>query len=126
MDESKRSFIKQSLGLIAASGVVAGGLQHADALEPPEVPTSMKVPGAGMSEYGSPAKYERKVTRTLIHSQRGTTGSGASRTAERLTGHPPIHRQPSMTTPDVPPQCDYGRSPFIRELEASRPCLWAT
>jgi hypothetical protein len=54
MDESKRSFIKQSLGLIAASGVVAGGLQHADALEPPEVPTSMKVPGAGMSEYVAP------------------------------------------------------------------------
>lgn len=39
----------------------------------------MKVPGAGMGEYGSPAKYESKVTRTFIRSQPGTTGSGASR-----------------------------------------------
>jgi sulfane dehydrogenase subunit SoxC len=47
----------------------------------------MKIPGAGMSDYGSPAKYERKVTRTLIRSQPGTTGSGASRTPlESLEG----------------------------------------
>src|SRR5262245_5676700 len=47
----------------------------------------MKVPGAGMSEYGTPAKYESKVTRTLIRSQAGTTGSGASRTPlEALDG----------------------------------------
>ena len=47
----------------------------------------MKVPGAGMGEYGTPAKYESKVTRTLIRSQPGTTGSGASRTPlEALDG----------------------------------------
>jgi sulfane dehydrogenase subunit SoxC len=40
-----------------------------------------------MGEYGSPAKYEAKVTRTLIRSQPGTTGSGASRTPlESLEG----------------------------------------
>src|SRR6188474_3289698 len=87
MDESKRKFIKQSVGLLAASGLVADRANHAEAAEPPELPPSMKVPGAGMSEYGSPAKYESKVTRTLIRSQPGTTGSGASRTPlESLEG----------------------------------------
>jgi sulfane dehydrogenase subunit SoxC len=80
MDESKRSFLKRSLGLLGAVGLVASGARRADAAEPPEVPPSMKVPGAGMREYGTPAKYESKVTRTLIRSQPGTTGSGASRT----------------------------------------------
>jgi sulfane dehydrogenase subunit SoxC len=87
MDASKRRFIKQSARLLAASGLMAGGARHADAVEPPEVPPSMKVPGGGMSEYGSPAKHESKVTRTLIRSQPGTTGSGASRTPlESLEG----------------------------------------
>ena len=58
MDDSKRRFIKQSVGLLAASGLVAGGAKHAEAAEPPEVPASMKIPGAGMSEYGRPAKYD--------------------------------------------------------------------
>src|SRR5438094_9900837 len=87
MDESKRSFIKQSVGLIAAGGLVAGAAKHAETVEPPELPASMKAPGAGLGEYGSPAKYEGKVTRTLIRSQPGTTGSGASRTPlEALDG----------------------------------------
>ena len=86
VDESKRRFIKQSLGVIAAAGLVPGGAQDAGAA-PPDVPPSMKVPGDGMSQYGSPAKYERKVTRLLIRSQAGTTGSGASRTPlESLDG----------------------------------------
>jgi len=87
MDASKRRFIKQSARLLAASGLMAGGARHADAVEPPNVPPSMKVPGAGMSEYGSPARHESKVTRTFIRSQPGTTGSGASRTPlESLEG----------------------------------------
>src|SRR6201981_80708 len=87
MDASKRRFIKQSARLLAASGLMAGAARHADAVEPPNVPPSMKVPGAGMSEYGSPAKHESKVTRTFIRSQPGTTGSGASRTPlESLEG----------------------------------------
>src|SRR5215467_13867430 len=85
VDRSKRRFIKRSVGLLA-SGLAAGGVRSA-AAEPPEIPPSMKVPGAGMGEYGSPAKYESKVTRTLIRSQPGTTGSGASRTPlESLEG----------------------------------------
>jgi sulfane dehydrogenase subunit SoxC len=87
MDASKRRFIKQSARLLAASGLMAAGARHADAVEPPNVPPSMKVPGGGMSEYGSPAKHESKVTRTFIRSQPGTTGSGASRTPlESLEG----------------------------------------
>ena len=87
MDESKRSFLKRSIGLLGAAGLVASGAKKAAAVEPPEVPPSMKVPGAGMGEYGTPAKYESKVTRTLIRSQPGTTGSGASRTPlEALDG----------------------------------------
>ena len=86
MNESKRRFIKKSAGLLA-SGLVAGGTRRAAAAEPPEIPPSMKGPGAGMGEYGSPAKYESKVTRTFIRSQPGTTGSGASRTPlESLDG----------------------------------------
>ena len=55
MDKSRRRFIKQSVGLIAASGLVAGGAKHAEAIGPPDVPASMKAPGAGLGEYGSPA-----------------------------------------------------------------------
>src|SRR5262249_47205077 len=79
VNESKRRFIKRSLGLLAATGWAAGRVKHGAAAEPPEIPPSMKVPGAGMGEDGSPAKYESKVTRTFIRSQPGTTGSGASR-----------------------------------------------
>ena len=87
MDASKRRFIKQGIGVIAASGLAAGGAKPAEAAEPPELPASMKSPGAGMGEYGIPAKYERTVTRKLIRSQPGTTGSGASRTPlESLDG----------------------------------------
>ena len=86
MDESKRRFLKGSVGLMAASQITAGPKQAGGA-EPPGVPDSMKAPGAGMSEYGSPAKYESKVTRTFIRSQPNTTGSGASRTPlESLDG----------------------------------------
>jgi sulfane dehydrogenase subunit SoxC len=87
MDESKRRFLKRSVGLLAAGGLVTGGAKRTEAVEPPDVAPSMKAPGAGMSEYGTPAKYEGKVTRTLIRSQPGTTGSGASRTPlESLDG----------------------------------------
>jgi sulfane dehydrogenase subunit SoxC len=87
MDKCKRRFIKQSVGLLAASGLVGGRAKPAEAVEPPAIAPSMQAPGAGMGEYGSPAKYERNVTRTLIRSQPGTTGSGASRTPlEALEG----------------------------------------
>jgi sulfane dehydrogenase subunit SoxC len=87
MDASKRKFLKRSVALLGASGLVTTGSKDVGAVEPPEVPPWMKSPGAGMSEYGVPARYETKVTRTLIRSQPGTTGSGASRTPlEALDG----------------------------------------
>jgi sulfane dehydrogenase subunit SoxC len=87
MDESKRSFFKRCVGFLAASGLVSSRAKHGEAVEPPAVAAWMKVPGSGMSQYGAPAKYESKVTRTLIRSQPGTTGSGASRTPlESLEG----------------------------------------
>jgi len=87
MDESKRSFLKRIAGLLAASGVMGAAPRRGVAAEPPDVPPWMKAPGAGMREYGMPATYEAKVTRTLIRSQPGTTGSGASRTPlEALDG----------------------------------------
>src|SRR4030095_937075 len=86
VDGSKRRFMNQSLGLIAATRLLPRGAQRAGGA-PPDVPPAMKVPGDGMSQYGSPAKYERKVTRALLRSQPGTTGSGASRTPlESLDG----------------------------------------
>jgi sulfane dehydrogenase subunit SoxC len=87
MDESKRGFMKRIVGLLAASGLASAGARPAEAAEPPEVPPWMKAPGVGMGPYGSPARYESKVTRTLIRSQPGTTGAGASRTPlESLEG----------------------------------------
>ena len=87
MNPSKRRFLRQSTTLLGAAALVAGGARPAKAASPPEIPPGMKFPGAGMSAYGTPAKYESNVTRTLIRSQPGTTGSGASRTPlEALEG----------------------------------------
>ena len=87
MDEAKRSFLKRSIALLGASGLLTSRTKSATAAEPPDVPPWMKFPGAGFNEYGAPAKYEGKVTRTLIRSQPGTTGSGAARTPlEALDG----------------------------------------
>src|SRR5262249_21238801 len=86
MDGARRRFLEWSLGLLAASGLMARR-EHAAAAEPPDVPPWMKSPGAGFNEYGVPSKYESKVTRTLGRSQAGTTGSGAIRTPlEALDG----------------------------------------
>src|SRR5881409_672556 len=87
MDPSKRRFLKRSVALLGASGLVTSRSKKAAAFEPPDVPPWMKSPGAGFNEYGVPSKHESKVTRTLIRSQPGTTGSGAARTPlEALDG----------------------------------------
>ena len=87
MDSSKRTFLKRSLALLTASGLIARGAREVEAVEPPDIPPWMKSPGVGFNEYGMPSKHESKVTRTLIRSQPGTTGSGAARTPlEALDG----------------------------------------
>jgi sulfane dehydrogenase subunit SoxC len=86
-DVTRRTFLTGSAAALGAAGLAAGAPTPASATEPPDIPASMKFPGAGMSEYGRPAKFESKVTRTLIRSQPGTTGAGASRTPlEALEG----------------------------------------
>src|SRR5689334_2758758 len=80
MEGGRRGFLKRSIALLAASGLISGRAKDADAAEPLEVPPWMKSPGAGFNDYGVPAKYESKVTRTFGRSQPGTTGSGAIRT----------------------------------------------
>ena len=86
MDVSKRGFFKR-IALLGASGLIASEIDKASAFDPPEVPSWMKSPGAGFNEYGAPSKFESRITRTLIRSQPGTTGSGAARTPlEALDG----------------------------------------
>src|SRR5262245_46159136 len=87
MNLSKRSVLKHSAALVAAVSLLGRRIATAAAEEPPDIPPWMKSPGAGFNEYGVPSKYEKPVTRTLIRSQPGTTGSGAARTPlEALEG----------------------------------------
>jgi sulfane dehydrogenase subunit SoxC len=87
----RRFFLKQGIALLGAGGLAAGSATPANAADPPHMPPWMQSPGAPLSGYGSPAKYESKVIRTLIQSRPGTTGSGASRT--------PIEALDGMITP---------------------------
>src|SRR6266446_6644462 len=84
----RRIFLRGGLAALGAvGGVAAGAPDTARAAGPPETPPWMQYPGAPFTTYGGPAKYESKVMRTLIRSQPGTTGSGASRTPlEMLEG----------------------------------------
>ncbi len=58
----------------AARGLVLGSPCVARS----EMPLSMQYTSNPLSGFGVPAKYESKVTRVLIRSQPGTTGSGVS------------------------------------------------
>ena len=91
MDGTRRGFLKRSVAILGAMGLMARGTNEAAATEPPEVPPWMKSPGAGLNGYGAPSRHESKVTRTLIRSQPGTTGSGAART--------PLEAVDGMITP---------------------------
>jgi sulfane dehydrogenase subunit SoxC len=86
-DMDRRGFLSRAVAALAASGLLARGARKAGAAEPPDVPPWMKSPGAGFTPYGTPSKYESKITRTFGRSQPGTTGSGAIRTPlESLEG----------------------------------------
>jgi len=84
----RRIFLRGGLAALGAvGGLAAGAPGTARAAGPPEPPPWMQYPGAPFTTYGGPAKYESEVMRTLIRSQPGTTGSGASRTPlEMLEG----------------------------------------
>jgi len=83
----RRAFLTKSIAVAGAGVLGAAAPSPATANDPPETPPWMKAPGAPLGPYGQPAKYEAKVTRTLIRSQPGTTGTGAARTPlESLEG----------------------------------------
>jgi len=69
----RRYFLKTGLASGAALFAAHG---HAA----PQRPEWMRTPGAGMSIAGSPSRFEEHVQRSHIGSQRGTDGSGSSRT----------------------------------------------
>ena len=83
----RRVFLRKGVVFLTATALADAVPKTASAVEPPDTPPWMKAPGAPLSGYGAPSKYEEKVTRTLIRSAPGTTGAGASRTPlERLNG----------------------------------------
>jgi sulfane dehydrogenase subunit SoxC len=83
----RRLFVQAGVAFLSFVGVSALRPETVGAADPPQTPPWMQGPGAPLSPYGSPAKHESTVTRTLIRSQPGTTGSGASRTPlEALEG----------------------------------------
>jgi len=80
----RRIFLKRGAALLGAGGL---SMAMGPAARAADAPSPAPAPGAGMSDYGHPARYEESVKRTLIRSQPGTTGSGASRTPlEMLEG----------------------------------------
>ena len=81
----RRLFLTGGAALAGAAGVQFL-TPHAAAAAPPEVPPWMKVPGAGMSAYGTRSPHEEHVVRS-VGSAPGTVGAGASRTPlEHLEG----------------------------------------
>jgi sulfane dehydrogenase subunit SoxC len=87
----RRFFLQQGIALLGAGSVGAASATPANAADLLHMPPWMQFPGAPMGGYGSPAKYESKVIRSLIRSKPGTTGSGASNT--------PIEALDGMITP---------------------------
>lgn len=82
--------LHRRLFLTGAAGLGAAGVglltARPAAAQPPEVPAWMKVPGGGMSPYGTRSAHEDGVVRS-VGSLPGTVGTGASRTPlERLEG----------------------------------------
>jgi sulfane dehydrogenase subunit SoxC len=88
----RRCFLRQGIGLLGAGGLAAVSSVSAAVADLPDTPSWMRFPGAALSGYGNPAKYESQVVRTLIQSKPGTTGSGLSRT--------PIEALDGMITPN--------------------------
>jgi sulfane dehydrogenase subunit SoxC len=80
----RRSFLAGGAAL-AGAGLTFVAPRPA-AAAPPDVPAWMKIPGAGMSPYGTRSKHEEHVVRS-VGAMPGTVGAGASRTPlEHLEG----------------------------------------
>ena len=70
----RRAFLR---GGIASGAVMLTAAAHGQS---PQRPPWMRAPGGPMAPQGAPSPFEAHVVRQPIASQRGTTGSGASRT----------------------------------------------
>ena len=78
----RRLFLTQSAALIGTGGLSLLAAQPV-AAETLTVPQWMKAPGAPMSPYGQPSRFEEKVQR-IVTARPGAVGSGASRTPHEL------------------------------------------
>ncbi|MEE8543149.1 MAG: sulfite dehydrogenase [Gammaproteobacteria bacterium] len=79
----RRIFLTHSAALIGAGSL---GLLAARPAAAQDIPSWMRAPGLGMSEYGERSPFESHVTRHVVTAL-GTTGAGASRTPlESLQG----------------------------------------
>ena len=78
--------LHRRLFLQGGAAALAGATLLTARAAPPDVPASMKMPGAPMRAYGERSPYEAKVQRT-VNMTPGTTGTGGSRTPlESLEG----------------------------------------
>lgn len=81
----RRMFLTSTAAMVGGAGLELMTARPAQAA-PPDVPTWMTVPGAGMDGYGTRSSYEAHVQRGAGSSP-GTVGTGASRTPiEHLEG----------------------------------------
>jgi len=81
----RRLFLQHGAAAMGAAGLTLMTAKTATAA-PPEIPAAMRVPGAGMSGYGTRSPHEEYVQRRF-GSLPGTVGTGASRTPlEHLEG----------------------------------------
>jgi sulfane dehydrogenase subunit SoxC len=88
---SRRVFLEGAL-LAGATGAVAGSGVTPAAAEPLPVPGWMKQPGAALSGYGQPSRFEAKVARGVAPPPNpATQGIGTART--------PLHLLDGMITP---------------------------
>jgi sulfane dehydrogenase subunit SoxC len=78
----RRLFLTQGAALFGTGGLSLLAAQPL-AAETLTVPQWMKAPGAPMSGYGQPSRFEEKVQR-LVQTRPGAVGSGSSRTPHEL------------------------------------------
>ena len=88
---SRRIFLERAL--LAGAGATAAATSTAALAEPLAVPRWMQQPGAALSTYGQPSKFESKVARTVLAPPNpATPGIGTART--------PLHLINGMITPN--------------------------
>ena len=120
----RRLFLTGGAAMAGAAGVGFMTARPAAAQAPLDVPEWTKVPGAPMSGYGSPSRYEEHVQRTFS-SRPGTVGSGVSQT--------PLQQLEGIITPsglhferhhNGIPAIDSGRHRLVIHGRVARPLMF--